>query len=98
MKYEVDMLPQHMREGVLKYLDQHIRPGGFLYAVLCNDLVGATLRADPINKTSLDDWVQWLLGHCPSYAWGSTEIVEAWIANKEDLATAQFHQPWHRPE
>ena len=35
------LIPPYMRPGLQRHVEHHIRPGDFLYAVLCNDLFAA---------------------------------------------------------
>lgn len=73
------MLPEHMRSPARDYVERGVRPGGFLTAVLSNDLKEAFGRADHINFQFMSDWVGWLVWNCPSGAQGSPEKVAAWI-------------------
>ena len=75
-----DCLPEHMQDGARLYIEQGIPPGGFLMAVLCNDLVGAVGRADAVNQSRLVNWALWLHNDIPMAAWGSLEKVQAWMA------------------
>jgi len=36
-------IPDHLRDGLVRYFSDGILPGGFLQAVLCNDLAQASL-------------------------------------------------------
>ena len=74
-----DRLPEHMRGGARRYVEQGIRPGDFLNAVLCNDLKAAFSRADDINTTAMRDWVMWMYNDVPSPCQGSPEAVKAWV-------------------
>lgn len=80
MKYE--MLPAHMRAGAQAYIEYGIEPGGFLYAVLTNNLKEAFGRADEINLARMKDWAHWIYWCCPMEAQGSVEKVNAWIAKR----------------
>ena len=71
-------IPDHMRASVKRYLEEGGEVGGFLMAVLCNNLSGAFARADQTNREALGDWVSWLWNDCPSDAWGSLAEVRAW--------------------
>ena len=75
-----DRLPEHMQEGARAYVEQGREPGGFLRAVLENNLSEACGRADHINQYKMDTWACWLYNECPVPAWGSPEAVDAWIA------------------
>lgn len=72
--------PPHMHQGLKLYLEQGIQPGGFLLAVLSNDLMDACLRADHINRHCLPDYIDFLMENAPAECWGSKKKVDAWIA------------------
>ncbi len=84
MNVDYSILPGYMRPGARRYVEQHIKPGGFIYAVLCNNLRQAIVRANDTNIKFMSEWVIWL-HDLPKEYWGSKEKVEAWInkfANK----------------
>jgi hypothetical protein len=72
------MLPEGLRAGMRRYIEHGILPGGFLQAVLRNDLKEATLRADDTNLLAMRDIVLFMHAEAPSGCWGSREKVEAW--------------------
>jgi len=78
MNIKYDRLPEHMRHGAKLYIEHGIRPGGFLTAVLENNLVLAFQLADGINQGCMKDWAVWLTWDIPSLAWGSAEMVDIW--------------------
>jgi len=78
----MDRIPEYMRDGVVDYLDYGLEPGGFLRAVLENDLVGAFGKADRTNTEAMGDWATFLYNDMPHEAWGSPEKVEAWIEKR----------------
>ena len=78
------LIPEHMRGGVRRYLEDGIRPGDFLNAVLENNLVEAAALADNINVHMLLDWAKFLHNELPLQCWGSKEKVEAWIKKKRE--------------
>ncbi len=75
-------LPEHMQGAMRRYVENGIEPGGFLTAVLCNDLMRAIGRADSINKGRIHDYVTWLYNSAPPSCFGSEEKVTAWIAKR----------------
>jgi len=79
MKLNLSNIPLHMHEGIQEYVDHGWRPGGFFYAVLCNDLVEAANKADDINKHCLFDYASLLYNDIPSAAWGSPKKVGTWV-------------------
>lgn len=48
-----DSLPAHMQDGMKRYIEDRIAPGGFAIAVLMNDFVNAATKADSINRQAL---------------------------------------------
>ena len=89
------LIPTHMIGGMSRYLSRGILSGGFLTAMLCNDLRDACFRADDQNRLRLSDYVNFLYNYAPSESWGSPEKVDAWIDSgglygkvKEDADTS----------
>ena len=74
-----NLVPPHMWGGIERYYLRGIAPGDFLYAVLCNDLMGAYGRADDINSANMRNWVMFLYNFTPSGSSGSPENVKAWL-------------------
>lgn len=92
-EYKLKPDPYHpIREdwyGALeRYLNKGILPGGFMTAVLENDLAGAFSRADVENTANLRNIVGYIYNHIPSTAWGSREKVEAWLIALTDQREA----------
>jgi hypothetical protein len=56
--------------------------------VLSNDLFEAVNRADHQNKESFVDIVTYIYDHCPSNCWGSRDIVNQWLEQK-NLSNSQ---------
>lgn len=78
-KPNYDLLPPYMQGGMKRYLENGIRPGDFISAVLQNDLVEAYRRADKINIAYMHNWVKFIYNHVPMRAQGSKEKFENWI-------------------
>ena len=74
--------PDHMRDGMRRYIEKGIEPGGFALACLTNDLVSAFARADDINLAAMSAWVRWLYYAGPAPAWGTKAKVAAWITSR----------------
>lgn len=74
-----NLLPHHIRDGMQRYVEEGIPPGGFCIAVLSNDLKEAFARADDTNIERMHDIVMWLYNECPRSAQGSPEAVQEWI-------------------
>jgi len=79
MPINYDMLPEHMRGGMQRYIERGILPGSFLTAVLENNLVLAALRADSTNRHRLLDFAEFLYSEAPSICWGSRASVDRWV-------------------
>ena len=88
MSTNYDRLPEHMREPARLYIEEGELPGGFLTAVLCNDLVEAFDQADEENKSRMSDWVLWLYNDIPMPAWGTPTKVLAWSNEQRALRLA----------
>jgi len=82
-KYNINYstVPEYMQPGLKRYIENGIRPGDFLYAVLCNDLVAAYLNADDTNRKYLGNYAWWLIQECPIGAWGDKDTVEKWMTD-----------------
>ena len=79
---------RRIEERFLEALDaygQTARPtGGFLEAVLCNDLRQACARADARALGQLSDIVGYIYNELPSGCWGSPAKVHAWMTVEEE--------------
>ena len=82
--YDYDRLPEHMRGVMQRYIENKIPPGGFLTAVLENDLAGAFGRADHINRHRIYDIVSFLYNEAPRACWGSPEAVTKWLGEDDN--------------
>lgn len=79
-------VPEHLIEGLRRYINSHIKPGSFLMAVLENDLRESLGRADPASREGLFDLFLYLYNYAPSDCWGSPEKVERWLAKYSEEA------------
>ncbi len=73
------MIPTHTQAALDRYVKHKIIPGGFLMAVLSNDLFGAVAQADSENLAALPEIVKYIYNNCPSNAWGSKDQVWAYV-------------------
>lgn len=76
---KLEMLPVHMRDAMQRYIESGIEPGGFLRAVLENDLMHAVGKADEINRERLPDYAMYLYNYAPGQCHGNPERVYEWI-------------------
>lgn len=86
---DYDRAPEKFRGSLQRYIEQGIPPGGFLSAVICNDLKDACGRADHESRFMLFDLVSWLYNYAPSPCWGSPEKFKAYLTRFEQTAEAE---------
>jgi hypothetical protein len=72
-------IPLHMRDGIRSYVLDHLPVGGFLTAVIQNDLSAAASAADVENEIALGRWAKLLYNYAPSACHGSRNRMEAWL-------------------
>lgn len=72
-------VPTRTVDSLDLYVKHGCEPGGFLYAVLSNNLSEAVGRADAGNLAALADIVKFVYNELPSEAWGSQNKVNAWL-------------------
>jgi hypothetical protein len=75
------MIPERTQAALRRYVEQRLTPGGFLIAVLTNDLMGAISQADSDNIRVLRDICTFVYNHIPSDAWGNGDKVYAWSSD-----------------
>lgn len=78
MEPDYTLLPGHMQEGVKLWIEKGIATGGFLCAVIENNLKESFMRADSINRERLLDIVGFFYYEAPSACWGSAEKAKEW--------------------
>lgn len=79
LDFEGYNIPEHTQGALERYILDRLAPGGFLTAVLANDLFGATGRADYMNANTLKDICGWIYMRAPRDCWGSYEIVTKYL-------------------
>lgn len=73
-----DRIPSHLMGAIDRYIEHGLQPGGFLTAVITNDLAGAFNRAGNLSKEYLEDIVTYFWNYAPSSCWGSPEAFSSW--------------------
>lgn len=71
-------IPEITKESIDAWVESARPVGGFLQAVLSNDLSGAFARADHENQRAMWAIVSYLYNECPAACWGSPEQVKDW--------------------
>lgn len=72
-------VPDHDIEPLELYVKHGIQPGGFLTAVLENNLMESLGRADEENRYCLFQICQFIYNDIPASCHGSPEKVRQWI-------------------
>jgi hypothetical protein len=85
-------IPESMRGGVIRYVENGIAPGHFLTAVLSNDLMEACNRGDTENIWLIPSYARLLVCECPPHCFGSPAYVRAWIA-RGGIEGNKTHEP-----
>lgn len=81
-----DLCPNvSMADGLERYFERGILPGGFMVALLCGDFREMCAHADHINRHLLWQWGYWLYNYAPGGSWGSQEAVERWIKQRREI-------------
>ena len=72
------MILQHTREALDRWVENGWYPGGFLEAVLTNNLFGAIGHADDMNRVAIFDICSYVYNEIPGNCHGSHEAMSAW--------------------
>jgi len=74
------LVPSHMHDGFVRYIayGNRMSHGGFMSALMSNDLMRAFNRADDMNARSMQDWVKFLFNYAPASCYGSQEKFSEW--------------------
>jgi len=73
--------PPLVLEAILDFSENGTPSGGFVTAVLENDLSGAFARADLASRAGLADIVRFIHWEIPHNSHGSREAVSAWTGS-----------------
>lgn len=71
-------VPEHTAAAIDDYIMRGFDPGGFLEAVICNDLFGAMGSADHDNRARLFEICQFFYTESPMICRGDREAFTAW--------------------
>lgn len=77
-------IPEHMHGGIVRYLLFGIIPGGFLQAIITNDLDRAKAVADQANKFTILLFIQWFREQAPPDSHGSQAAMDSWAAKIQE--------------
>ena len=76
-------VPENVLLGLDRYVHDRIPPGGFLRAVLENDLTESLKRADNDNRKILFYLIGYIFNELPYVCLGSPEKVKKWLGKEE---------------
>ena len=79
--YEFE-IPDYMMSGLERYVESGIAPGGFLSAVIENNLERAVSNADNVNRANIPAYVGYLYNEAPAGCWGYAGAVDEWCEKK----------------
>ena len=71
-------IPSRILSALERYVREGIKPGGFLTAIIDNDLRMAITMADPEAERAIPAIVRVMAEYVPALAWGSPTIRELW--------------------
>ena len=78
-----EMIRSDTLDSLIRYAKDRIPTGGFLHAVLRNDLRDACARADSGNLATLADIVRFCYWEIPADCWGSPDHVDEWLRHRD---------------
>lgn len=78
-----DRIPSHLMGAIDRYIEHGLSPGGFLSAIIQNDLAGAFNRADSLSKEHIENIVTYFWNYVPDSCWGSPEAQRKWITERQ---------------
>ena len=68
-----------LQDSLDLYVNKHLSGGGFLTALLENNLVETFARADANNSTMIREYIEHLYWCMPGNCWGSPQKVNDWL-------------------
>ncbi len=78
-KAELCGVPEHLIDGLLRYIINRIEPGSCLTAVLENNLMESFGRADAQTAAGMKNICEFVYNYTPSVCHGSPAKVKHWL-------------------
>lgn len=74
------MLPEHTRSSLIRWIEvgRNKPPGGFISALLSNNLREVFMRADDFNLPNIHYITQWMFNHMPPGSYGEKGVLKSW--------------------
>lgn len=85
-----ELIREDILDALKRYVEARIPTGGFLRAVLENNLSEAFGRADEYNLTTLFHICAYIYNELPASCWGSPEKVETWLIGGRKVKNANL--------
>ena len=76
-RFDYTQLP--LKDSIDEYVKTGRPVGGFLEAILTNNLMGACDRADHLNIEVIPVYMAYLYNECPGGCFGSMDMHLAWL-------------------
>lgn len=76
------IIPSHMHEGMKRWIENGIEPGGFLQSILKNDFMRAAQQADTTNQNFLFSYTVFLYNETPAFSHGSENNYNNWKSHR----------------
>lgn len=96
---DVSEVPESVLGGFQRYVEYGVLTGGFLHALLSNDLRESFNRADEGNREALFEIVSFCHNHLPGICWGSPAKVKDWVAmSQEERFEFVVDSEWYRAD
>lgn len=80
-----ELIEPRFKASLDRYSEEHCPTGGFLRAVLENDLWAAIQHADPGARENLPHVVAYVYWELPSECWGTPARVSDWLARRPGM-------------
>lgn len=80
MNRGLHLVPEHLRDGLQRYIMEGGHVGQYLTALLDSDLLNVVGHGDDLSLAGLRGTVQFLHNYCPGGCWGSPAKRTAWQA------------------
>ena len=82
-----EYVPEHTQHALENYIIHGLQPGGFVTAVLCNNLIKAASSCDHLNQQYLSDIAKWVFHAAPIGCWGDERTIARWVADTDQIRT-----------
>jgi len=83
-------VPEHTAASLALYYVAGVEPGGFLTAVLSNDLSESLGRADEENRVHLFETVSFIYNRLAGLSWGSADKMKCWPMARKAWSTQEM--------